>query len=162
MSELKMGIGETDEWYTPREIFDALNVHFDLDPCSSGKDRVPAANKYTKDMSGLDRPWDGMVWMNPPFGGRNGHVPWLRKFVYHGNGIGLCRAYTSAEWFHVWMPHMDGLLFPRGKTKFIKADGTVGKSPSSGIVIFSKGKQATEILSNCGTKLGMFFEVKEC
>ncbi|UCL89307.1 DUF1073 domain-containing protein [Pseudomonas sp. HS-18] len=38
--------------------------------------------------------------MNPPFGGRNGHVPWLEKFLAHGNGIAIVRAYTSAAWFH--------------------------------------------------------------
>lgn len=155
MSELKMGIGETDEWYTPPEIFRALNCTFDLDPCSSGNDHVPAHLKYTKVEDGLARPWHGMVWMNPPFGGRNGHVPWLAYFVDHGSGIGLCRAYTSAGWFHDWMPKMDGLLFPRGKTKFIKADGSIGKSPSSGIALFSKGEEATEILHKCD--LGMFF-----
>jgi hypothetical protein len=31
--------------------------------------------------------------MNPPFGSRNGHVPWLRKFLDHGNGIAIVRAY---------------------------------------------------------------------
>jgi predicted RNA methylase len=40
------------------------------------------------------QPWSGTVFMNPPFGRRNGHVPWLRKFLAHGDGIAIVRAYT--------------------------------------------------------------------
>jgi len=31
---------------------------------------------------------------------RRGHVPWLRKFFAHGNGIAVVAALTSADWFH--------------------------------------------------------------
>ncbi len=42
------GQGKSDEWYTPKSIFDALGLTFDLDPCSSGRDYVPAHRRYTK------------------------------------------------------------------------------------------------------------------
>jgi len=29
-------IGETSDWFTPPEYFDALGLEFDLDPCSPG------------------------------------------------------------------------------------------------------------------------------
>ena len=49
MAEFENCIGESDEWYTPPEIFDALNITFDLDPCSPGINHwVPAKNVYTK------------------------------------------------------------------------------------------------------------------
>jgi hypothetical protein len=50
--------------------------------------------------NGLAQPWSGLVFMNPPFGGRNGHVPWLRRFLDPSNGIAIVRAYTSSAWFH--------------------------------------------------------------
>jgi hypothetical protein len=50
--------------------------------------------------------------MNPPFGGRNGHVPWLRRFLDHGNGIAIVRAYTSSDWFHRYAVHAETMLFP--------------------------------------------------
>lgn len=81
MAEHESSIGATDEWYTPPAIFKALGMTFDLDPCSPGRDHwVPAKQIYTKEDDGLKRPWHGTVFMNPPFGGRNGHVPWLRGF----------------------------------------------------------------------------------
>jgi len=161
MSELKMGPGKTNEWYTPPEIFEGLNVKFDLDPCSSGdrKDFVPAKKVFTKKDNGFEKEWKGFVFMNPPFGGRNGVVPWLEKFIKHGNGIAIARAYTSAGWFHDHIPNVDAILFPRGKTQFIRADGTVGKGPSSGIVLIACGKRAMKILKNSG--LGIYFEVKK-
>ena len=143
--------GESDEWYTPREMFDALDCRFDLDPCSPGYDHwVPADAVYTKDDDGLVWPWQGFVFMNPPFGGRNGHVPWLEKFMKHGNGIAIVRAYTSAAWFHDYAIYADCLLFPRGKTKFIRPSGEVGKAPGAGVVLLGMGSQACCILSRCG------------
>lgn len=147
MAEHEPSIGATDDWYTPPEIFDALGVTFDLDPCSPGRGHwVPARSIYTKDDDGLAQAWHGLVWMNPPFGGRNGHVPWLAKFFAHGNGIGLARAYTSSGWWHDWMPKADAIVFPRGKTKFIRPDGSVGKSPGHGVALFASGVAASHIL----------------
>ncbi len=162
MSELKQGIGDTDEWYTPLFIFDALGVVFDLDPCSAGRngeDHVPSTFKFVKADDGLHQEWgDDFVFMNPPFGGRNGHVPWLKKFLDHGNGIAIVRAYTSAGWFHDYAVKADSMVFPRGKTKFLRPDGSVGASPSSGIVLLGMGSKATQALSRSG--LGWYVKNK--
>ncbi|MBF0877218.1 adenine methyltransferase [Gluconobacter cerevisiae] len=139
--------GKTDEHYTPPEVFSALGCRFDLDPCSP-TDRthicVPANQFFTPDEDGLTQPWDGFVWLNPPFGGRNGIVPWLKRFVAHGNGIVLVNALTSAGWFHDYAPWMDAILFPCGKTKFVQTDGTVAKSPQGGIALMAMGQQGKE------------------
>lgn len=148
-------IGESDDWYTPPEIIDAIGLQYDLDPASPGPGHwIPAATTYTKQDDGLSKNWHGMVFMNPPFGGRNGHVPWLIKFIEHGNGIAIVRAYTSARWFHDYAISCDGILFPLGKTKFIRPDGTVGKAPGAGVAILSIGDVATDALRNSG--LGFF------
>ena len=156
MTFYENSIGESDEWYTPKDIFVALNTTFDLDPCSPGLNHwVPATRIYTKDDDGLKQSWgDSFVFMNPPFGGRLGHLPWLNKFLAHSNGIAVVRAYTSAHWFQDFAPLMGCFLFPRGKTKFVRADGTVGRSPGHGIVLFGLGKRAFETLQKCN--LGIF------
>ena len=119
MAEHEPSIGETSEWYTPPEIFAALRLTFDLDPCSPGPGHwVPAKKVYTEDDDGLVQPWHGLVFMNPPFGGRNGHVVWMQKFFRHANGIAIVRAYTSSAWWHEEMHKAEMILFPRGKTKF--------------------------------------------
>lgn len=146
-----MGTGESDEWYTPPEIFKELGLWFDLDPCSPGRGHwVPASNVFTKADDGLQQPWAGLVFMNPPFGGRNAHVPWVEKFYKHGNGIAIARAYTSSAWFQDWVPLFDAALFPRGKTKFIRPDGSPGKAPSHGIVLLAAGEVAEAALRCSG------------
>ncbi len=159
MAEFENSIGESNEWYTPPEIFKNLDCEFDLDPCSPGKKHwVPAKKIFTKQHDGLSKNWAGFVFMNPPFGGRNGHIPWIEKFIKHGSGIGVVRAYTSSGWFHDYIPKVDCILFPKGKTKFIRPDGTIGKSPGHGIVLIGMGNKAAEVLRNCD--LGIYFPIK--
>lgn len=153
-------IGASDEWYTPPEIFEALGVTFDLDPCSPGPGHwVPARKIYTKADDGLVQPWHGCVFMNPPFGGRNGHVPWLEKFLRHGNGIAVVRAYTSSAWFHEHAVKAEAMCFPRGKTKFIRPDGSIGKAPGHGIVLLGIGWTARAALSQ--SDLGLYIQLRE-
>lgn len=151
MSEHEPNRGASDEWYTPPEIFEALGVRFDLDPASPGPGHwVPADRVYTAADDGLAQPWHGFVWMNPPFGGRRGQVPWLRKLLAHGNGIGLVAARTSADWFHECAPRFDAMLFPLGKTKFIRPDGSRGEQPGTGIVLLGIGPRAVAALRRSG------------
>lgn len=157
MKTHRPAVGASDEWYTPLEIFQALNTEFDLDPCSPSPTHwVPAQSVFTKEHDGLSRDWWGLVFMNPPFGGRNGHVPWLRKFFEHGNGIAIVTARTSAGWFHDWTPKAETMVFPRGKTKFVRPDGSVGKAPHDGIALLGIGDAANRALRNCD--LGMCWE----
>lgn len=150
--------GQSDDWYTPPEIFKALGMRFDLDPCSPGHEHwVPASAVFTKADDGLSKPWWGCVFVNPPFGGRNGHVPWLQRFIAHGDGVAIVRAYTSAGWFHDHATKAETMLFPRGKTKFIRPDGTVGTAPGHGVVLLGMGPVANQALLCCG--LGLVVEL---
>jgi hypothetical protein len=156
VAEHESCLGATDEWYTPPEIFGALGLTFDLDPCAANSlfSRVPARFHIRPPQDGLTMPWVGLVFMNQPFGGRNGHVPWLRKFLEHGNGVAIVRAYTSAAWFHDWAILAQTMCFPRGKTKFVRPDGTIGRAPGHGIVLLGTGDIANAALQRCN--LGWF------
>lgn len=155
MAEHETSIGATDEWYTPPDMLNALGESYDLDPCSPCQGHwVPASRVYTKVDDGLTLPWSGFVFMNPPFGGRNGHITWLRKFLDHGNGIAIVRAYTSSAWFHDWAVKADAMLFPRGKTKFIRPDGSIGKQPGHGVVLLGMGHRACDALQR--SALGLY------
>lgn len=153
-------VGETDDWFTPHEIFDALGLTFDLDPAHPGVGTphccVPAHKIFTQKDEGLAQPWHGLAFMNPPFGGRRGQVPWLKKFLDHANGIAIVRAYTSADWWHDHMPRAEAILFPNGKTKFVRPDGTIGKEPGHAVVLIGMGAVACEALRRCG--LGMVWD----
>jgi len=112
-----------DEWLTPRDIIAALGP-FDLDPCAARSDPHRCAPKgFTVDDDGLNQPWHGLVWVNPPYG-RN-TAPWLDTLVRYGNGIALIFARTETKMFHdyVW-DAANCLLFLRGRLHFHYPNGT--------------------------------------
>ena len=143
MAAHELSTGLTDEWYTPRWIFDALGVRFDMDVASPGRDVVPwiPASIHLTERS-LDVIWSGPVWMNPPFGARNGIVPWLQKLANHDDGgVALVPNRTGADWWQDFAQRADGLLFIRGKVKFLRPDGTEGESPGYGNVLMAFGRK---------------------
>lgn len=149
--------GANDEWFTPAYIFDALGERFDWDVAApvSGLTRVPTNFYWTADS--LSQDWEGFIWMNPPFGGRNGLVPWLDKFFDHGHGIALTPDRTSTDWWQDAAHKADAVLFMRGKVKFERPDGSIGKSPSNGTTLFAAGDRAVAALLRA-SNLGIVME----
>jgi hypothetical protein len=82
-------------------------------------------------------------------------VPWLKKFFAHGDGVAICRAYTSSDWWHeVVIPNAQTLLFPNGKTKFIRPNGAIGTAPGHGVALIGMGEICNAALRDC--RLGWF------
>lgn len=143
----EQAIGATDEWYTPPHVFQALGCSFDMDVASPGQHVtpwIPAVTFIT--WNSLSLPWRGFIWMNAPFGSRNGLVPWLEKFFAHGNGIALVPDRTSAPWWQQFVPRAELALFVSPKLKFIGADGLPGISPAQGTCLLGIGPRAGEAL----------------
>lgn len=149
--------GQSDDWQTPAYIFDALDVVFDLDPAHPAQRLHVPARYYFSDI-GLERAWHGLVWMNAPFGGRNGLAPWLRRFVTHGDGIALVPDRTSAPWFQAAAKACDAILFVSPKVKFISPDGTLGRSPATGTALLAIGAKGTAALTRASA-LGLIARV---
>jgi hypothetical protein len=149
-------IGQSDEWYTPKHVFDALGERFDLDVAAPdhGRTFVPASSFITE--NSLNKEWHGFILMNLPFGTRNALNPWLSKFFAHGNGIALVPDRTSADWFRqAWS--RSGLALFTPKLRFHKPDGTVGKYPSTGTTLFAAGERAEKALRRAASLgLGIF------
>lgn len=142
-------IGLSDEWYTPKYIFDALNCKFDIDvACPLDTTFIHTPTDRIICCDSLNSEWDGYVWCNPPFGGRNGIEPWIDKMIIHGNGILLTPDRTSAKWWQKAAKNCDSLLQVCGKIKFIDKYGNEGKSPSTGTTLFGFGLNANFALKN--------------
>lgn len=152
-------VGATDEWYTPPHVFAALGADFDVDVASPGQDVTPwiPAGRFITAKS-LSVEWSGRVWMNPPFGGRNGLDPWLNKFFNHGCGIALTPDRTSAPWWQDYAPRADAILFVAPKLKFIGRDGKPGTSPAQGTCLMALGHANVRALKRAASNgLGAMF-----
>lgn len=126
----RAGDGETNEWYTPKYITDALGP-FDLDPCAAiNRTHDIAKTNYTIVDDGFSKKWEGRTWMNPPYG-RNTKF-WLEKMSQHMNGIVLIFARTETKMFHqyVW-PVASGIFFFEGRIKFIDEKGNADRGCAS-------------------------------
>jgi len=68
----------SDEWSTPRNLFEALNqrFHFTLDLCAT-PENANCKRFITKAAGGLKQKWTGRVFMNPPYGREIGK--WVKK-----------------------------------------------------------------------------------
>jgi len=106
----------------------------------------------------LEKVWRDFCWCNPPFGGRNGIVPWLDKFFAHGHGIALTPDRTSATWWQDAARRADATLFIHGKVKFERPDGSVGKAPSNGTTLFAAGQRGVTALRRAAPTLGILME----
>lgn len=154
------GPGKSNEWYTPQYIFDALECRFDCDVANSmGSNSLVPAGSFII-CNSLHDDWSkrGFIWMNPPFGGRNGIAPWLDKFFAHGNGIALTPDRTSAPWFQEAARKADAILFIP-KVRFLRPDGSEGKSPSNGTALFAAGPIGHTALLNAQSN-GLGFVVQ--
>lgn len=142
--------GASDEWFTPPHVFAAMGVRFDLDVAHPNgiTTHVPASRCLWDDS--LSQDWTGFVWMNPPFGGRNSLEPWLAKFFDHGNGVALTPDRTSAPWFRTAWERADAVMFTP-KIRFLRPDGSEGKSPANGTALWASGPQGVRALSNAAS-----------
>lgn len=129
------------EWYTPKWVFDALGLAFDLDPSSPHdmESQVPAIKKYTLFDDGLKKPWEGTVWLNPPYG--KDTPLWIKRFVDHGDGIALVFSRTDTEWCQLAMNQCNSMLFLGGRIEFIPGIENKHKKSrcGAGTVMFAFG-----------------------
>lgn len=141
----------SDEWYTPKEIIDALGV-FDLDPCAPMKPLWKTAERMVnKEENGLKIPWGGVrIWCNPPYS-QPLITRFCEKMVENNNGILLTFARVDNRLFQdLLLPNADSILFLRHRIRFYRPDGSRGDSPGNGSCLIAFGKQNTIALRNSG------------
>jgi hypothetical protein len=114
----------SDDCYTPRWIFDAAGLIFDMDvaaPVNPVRRICPALRYLTPVEDGLRQPWEGVVWMNPPFG-RTHSGMWVERFARHRSGLALVPWMIRATWIGPMLSCADAITTI--STDFIRPDGS--------------------------------------
>lgn len=139
----------TDEWYTPKEIIDALGI-FDTDPCAPPQPLWrTAGTMYNKHDNGLIQQWHGRVWLNPPYS-RPLICQFLEKMSSHNNGIALLFNRCDSTLFQEYvLSKCSGILFLNKRIKFFRPDGTQGHNPGCGSILVAYGENNLETLKSC-------------
>jgi phage N-6-adenine-methyltransferase len=126
----------TSLWETPANLFKKVDeeFHFTLDVCAL-PENAKCKRFFSPDEDGLKQPWDGICWMNPPYGREIGK--WMEKaFNESQKGVVvvcLVPARPDTEWWHRFALRGE-IRFLRGRLKFGKAKS--GAPFPSAIIIF--------------------------
>lgn len=149
---------ESVEWFTPKWIFDALGLEFDLDPCSPGQglSHVPAKRVYTKDDDGLISPWrpGELLFLNPPYGSLTSKF--LAKLAHESSangveGIALVFARLDTRWYHDYVAGVaDCVCFVEGRIPFLQGSlDKIGGAPGAGSMLVAYGPRAAKAVWEC-------------
>ena len=137
MNKDLMFSSNTDQWATPQEFFDRLNrvFRFETDVCAL-PENAKCARFFSPEMDGLKQDWQGVCWMNPPYGREIGK--WVEKAFRSAKENGatvvcLLPARVDTRWWHDFCAHGE-FLFVKGRLMFGGSDNSA-PFPSA-VVVF--------------------------
>lgn len=136
-----------ETWITPKFITDELGK-FDLDPCSAPEMPYKIADKeYRLPEDGLNLPWNGRVWLNPPYGKKT--FDWINKLSNHKDGIALIFARTETKGFYkeIWQK-AHSLFFLKGRVNFLNHKFEVKSSGNAPSCLVSYSVNDSDIIKN--------------
>lgn len=137
MNKDLMFSSNTDLWATPQEFFDKLNhvFKFTVDVCAM-PDNAKCQQYYTPEKNGLEQDWQGVCWMNPPYG--RGIDAWVEKAYKSAKENGttvvcLLPARVDTRWWHDYCAKGE-VHFLKGRLKF--GNATNSAPFPSAVVVF--------------------------
>ncbi len=157
-----------NEWYTPREFIEAARRamgSLDTDPASNLKAQewVQARTFYTKEDSGLERPWSGNVWLNPPYA-----QPLIGQFCdkavhefeaqHIQQAIVLVNNGTETRWGQRLLSSCTAVCFPTGRIKFLNSAGEPKNTPLQGQMLVYLGQRSQHFAAEFAS-LGVILKV---
>lgn len=121
MNTEAMFSSKTDMWATPQSFFDGLNreFHFETDVCAT-EENAKCPKFFSPETDGLKQTWEGVCWMNPPYGREIGL--WIKKAHESAQQgavvVALLPARTDTKYFHRYIYGKYKIRFIEGRLKF--------------------------------------------
>lgn len=133
---------DSDAWYTPAWVFDGLGIEFDLDVAApaGGVAWIPARRHFSVAEDGLNMPWDGVVWCNPPY---SAPTHWCRRWAHHDpGGCLLIRADLSTSGpFTAWTAASSAWVAAK-RLQFVSGAGSPTGSVNFSTILLGRGHVA--------------------
>lgn len=134
------------EWYSPKPIVEAARHvlgRIDLDPasCEVANNVVKARSIYTVREDGLKQPWQGRVFVNPPYSGKL-ISRFIEKLVAHvrdgsvSEAIIVVNAMVEVRWFRTLADASAAICFPAGRVKFWKPGKKTQSAPIGTAIVY--------------------------
>lgn len=139
--------GRNDRWLTPLDLVQKLG-EFDLDPAGAPGHQT-AREVWTPEEvgDGLSLPWEGRVWLNPPYGREM--RAWVEQLARHGDGVAIIPARVDTALFHECVFGVaDAVNFMRGRVRFQLPDGTRADPAAFPTCLVAYGKRNAQVLAN--------------
>ena len=117
---------KTIYWETPIEFFASLDREFGFscDVCAT-PENAKCKKFFSEEDDGLKQRWDGVCWMNPPYGREIGQ--WMQKALRSSaegaTVVCLVPARTDTNWWHEYAS--------KGEVRFIRGRLRFGQSKNS-------------------------------
>lgn len=129
----------SDEWETPQEVFNYLNgvYKFTLDAASTPQN-AKCAEFYTQHQNALIQPWDGRVFLNPPYSKGN-QYRFIEKAINEVRNNSKCEivvalvpARTDTKlWHDLIFKNASEVIFIKGRLKFLNPNNPNSSGNSS-------------------------------
>ena len=132
-------------WETPQDLFNMLDdeFHFDIDVCATSEN-AKCSKFFSPLDDGLSQDWQGVCWMNPPYGKEIG--AWMKKAM-EAEAIVVCLvpSRTDTKWWHEYAMKASEIRFIKGRLKF--GDSKNSAPFPSAIIVFGKTHKDLKVCS---------------
>lgn len=148
---------QSNEWYTPARYVNVarrLMGSIDVDPasCKEANQVVRASKYYDVSSNGLDKQWEGKVWLNPPYGydgptRQKANVSsWIEKLIEQyelgvtTEAVLLINATTEKRWFDPLWRYP--ICFASVRVSFWNAQGERGRPTHGNALVYFGNNEA--------------------
>ena len=131
---------ENQTWETPDPLFQCLDNEFNFEVDLAANSKNTKCKKFISiEQNALNIPWQGIGWLNPPYGGTQENA--IKRWVV----VMLIPARTNTEWWHNFCMKAKEIRFIRGRPKF---KGNIHGLPQPlAIIVFENTNKKTKLKS---------------